>query len=105
MGFFSTSIQRKVEGLIWAILECIVFALEAIESSVSDGLCSDLIPQSVTGLSTEEDVPLLRILENELASGRVSPPSHGASSTIKVELSTELGSFEMRHSNHQLDSI
>lgn len=93
-----------MEGLIWAILECIAFAFEALGSSVSDSVCPDLIPQSVTGLSREGDAPLLIILENELANGRVSPPSHGASSTITVDLSTELGSCETRHSNHQLDS-
>ena len=72
---------------------------------MSDGLRADLTPQSVTGLPTREDGPLLTLLENELPNGAVSPPSHRASSTIKVELSTELGSCGTRHTNHQLDSI
>jgi len=63
-----------VEGLIWPVLGCVEFGLEALESSVSDKLGPEFTPQSVTGLPTGEDVPLLTLLENELANGMVSPP-------------------------------
>ena len=72
---------------------------------MSDGLRPDLTPQSVTCLPTREDVHLLTLRENKLVNGSVSPPSHRASSTVNVELSTELGSCGMRHANYQLDSI
>jgi len=72
---------------------------------VSDGLFPDLTIQIVTGQPTREDVPLLTLLENELANGTVSLSSHRASSSVKVELGTELGSGETRHANHQLDCI
>ena len=81
------------------------FGLKALECSASDGLRPNLVLQGVTGLPTREDVPLLALLENKLANGMVSPPSHSASSTVKVEFGTELGSSGTRHANHQLDSI
>ena len=97
-------IQSEMEGLIWAILGCVEFSLEALERSVSDSLHPNLVPQGVAGLPTREDIPLLALLENELANSPVSPPSHCTSSTVKVEFSTELGSSNTRHTNHQLDS-
>ena len=94
-----------MEGLIWAVPGCVEFGLEALESSVSDGLSPDLTPQSVIGLPRREDVPLPTLLENELVNGAVSPPIHRASSTVEVELSTELGSCGKRHAGHQFDYI
>ena len=94
-----------MEGLIWAVLGCLEFGLKALECSVFDSLHPNLVSQGVAGLPTREDVPLLALLENKLANGAVSPSSHSASSTIKVESGTELGSSGTRHANHQLDSI
>jgi len=94
-----------MEGLIWAVPGCVEFGLEALESSVSESLHPDLTPQSVAGLATRGDIPLLTLLENKLAKVAVFPLSSEASSTVKVELSTKLSSCGTRYANQQLDSI
>jgi len=66
---------------------------------VSDSLPPNLTPQSVTSLPARDDIPLLALLENQLVNGTVSTPGQGTSSTIKVELGTELGSSGTRHPN------
>ena len=96
-------IQGDVKRLIWAVRRRVEFGLEALEGTVSDGLRPNLIPQNVASLPARDDIPLLTLLENESANGAVSPPSHGVSSTIQVELGTELGSSGTRHPDNQLD--
>ena len=66
---------------------------------MSDGLHPNFIPQAVAGLPTREDVPLLALLENKLANSVLSPPRASASSTLKLEFGTELGSSGTRHAN------
>jgi len=66
---------------------------------VSNGLCPNFTLQNVTSLPARDNIPLLALVENELANSAVSPPSHGTSSTIQVELSMELGSSGTRHPN------
>jgi len=93
-------IEGEVEGLIWAVLSSVEFGLELLESSVSDGPRLDLAAESLIGLTAREDIPYLTILENGLANSGVCPLSHAASSTVKVELCTDLGSCRTRHDNH-----
>ena len=93
-----------MKRLIWAVLGCVEFGLEALEGTVSHGLRPDLTPQNVAGLPTGSDVPLLALLKDEFSKGAVSPPSNCASSRNKVELGAELGSSGTNHANNQLDS-
>ena len=98
-----------MERLVLAIPEEVELGLETLEGSVSDDHSPDFIPQSVAGLLAREDIPLIALLENEPANGDVSPPSHSATSTVKVKLSLEYfrsdtGAASWRHAIDQLDS-
>jgi len=69
---------------------------------VSDGLRPNWTPPNVASMPVRDDIPLLALLENALVNGAVSPPSHSTSSTIQVELSTELSSSGKRHHNKRI---
>ena len=78
----------KSPGL--AILGGVEFGLEALESSLSDDLGSNFIPQSVASLLERQDIPLVAPPENEPLNGHVSPTNHTATSTVKVKLSPNI---------------
>jgi len=92
-------IHGDVKRLLWAVRRRVEFGFEAMEGTVSNGLHPNLILPNVASQPARANIPLLALLENELANGLVSPPSHNTSSTIQVELGTELGSSGRRHPN------
>jgi len=92
-------IQGDVKRLIWAFQRRVEFGLEALEGTVSDGLRPNLTSQNVANPHGRDDIPLLALLEHELANGVVFPPSHSTFSTIQVELGMELCSSGTSHLN------
>ena len=96
-----------MESPILAVPEGVKLGLDALEGSVCKGLRPSLLTQSIAGLAVRDDIPLLALLQNEFAKGAVSPPSHSASSTVKVEFGPEDGggATPCRHAIDQLDSM
>jgi len=95
-------IQGDAKRLICAIWQHVEFGLKAVEGTVSNGLHPNLTPQNVASLPARDNIPLLALLENKLANGSVSPPSHSTSSTVPVEPGMELGSSGMRYPNQPI---
>lgn len=73
-----------MESPVLAILGKVELGSEALESSVSDDLRPNFIPQSVAGLLVREDLPLMTLLKNKSPNSDLPPPSHRATSTVKV---------------------
>ena len=99
-----------MESPIYAIPEGVEFGLEALESSVTDNVGPNLIPQSVAGLLARQNIPLGGLLKNGSADSAVFLPSYSASSTSKVKLCPEhfgsnIVTTSWRHAIDQLESL